>query len=90
MLQNRIRPEIEKILWRNQNGFCTNRLTTGQLLMIRLILEGVLEKKPARNLIVYWLFKGLRYHRSQSYENNIIEIWHTSRNSGIMMLYEDT
>ena len=25
LLLNRIEPEIEKILWKNQNGFCRNR-----------------------------------------------------------------
>ena len=44
MLLNRIRPEIDPILRKNQNGFRTNRSTTGQILTIRRILEGVKSK----------------------------------------------
>ena len=41
MLLNRIRTEIDPILRKNQNGFRKNRSTTGQILTIRRILEGV-------------------------------------------------
>ena len=41
MLLNRIRPEIDPILRKNQNGFRTNGSTTGQILTIRRILDGV-------------------------------------------------
>ena len=44
MLLNRIRPEIDPILRKNQNGFRTNRSTTEQILTIRRILEGVKSK----------------------------------------------
>ena len=37
MLLNRIRPEIDPILRKNQNGFRTNRSTKGQILTIRRI-----------------------------------------------------
>ena len=50
MLLNRIRPEIDPIL-RNQNGFQTNRSTTGQILSIRRILVGVKSKKLPLTLI---------------------------------------
>ena len=36
-LLNRIEPEIEKILWKNQNDFRRNRYTTSQILTIRRI-----------------------------------------------------
>ena len=41
MLLNRIRPEIEIIIRKNQNGFRQNRSTTVQILTIRHIIEGV-------------------------------------------------
>ena len=44
MLLNRIRPEIDPNLSRNQNGFRKNRSTTGQIPTIRRILEGVKDK----------------------------------------------
>ena len=40
MLLNRIRPEVDKILRKNQNDFRTNRSTTGQILTVRRIIEG--------------------------------------------------
>ena len=44
MLLNRIRPNIEVILRKNQNGFRQNRSTTGQILKIQCIIEGVKSK----------------------------------------------
>ena len=41
MLLNRIQPEIEKVLRKNQNGFRKNKSTTGQIFTVRRILEGV-------------------------------------------------
>ena len=37
LLRNRIEPKIDKILWKNQNGFWSNRSTTSQILTIRRI-----------------------------------------------------
>ena len=51
MLLNRIRPEIDPILRKNQNDFRTNRSTTGQLLPIRRILEGVKSKNLPLTLL---------------------------------------
>ena len=53
MLLNRIRPNIEDILRKNQNGFRTNRSTTGQILTIRRLIEGVKSKNlPAILLFI--------------------------------------
>ena len=41
LLPKRIEPKIEKILWKNQNGFRKNRSTTSEILANRRILEGV-------------------------------------------------
>ena len=49
LLLNRIRPEVDPILRKNQNGFRSNRSTSGQILTIRRILEGVHAKNlPSR------------------------------------------
>ena len=53
MLLNRIQPEVEKILRRNQNGFRKGRSTVGQILTIRRIIEGVKARQlPATLLFV--------------------------------------
>ena len=51
MLLNRIRPEIDPILIKNQNGFRTNRSTMGKILTIRRILEGVESKNLPLTLL---------------------------------------
>ena len=52
MLLNRIRAKIEDIFRKNQNGFRTNRSTTGQILTIRRLIEGV----KSKNVPVILLF----------------------------------
>ena len=44
LLRNRIEPQIDNILRKNQNGFRRNRSSTSQILTIRRILEGMLAK----------------------------------------------
>ena len=50
-LRNRIVPQIDKILRKNQNGFRRNRSTTSQILTIRRILEGVRAKNLQATLL---------------------------------------
>ena len=53
LLLNRIRPKVDPILRRNQNGFRPNRSTSGQILTIRRLLEGVTAKNlPATLLFI--------------------------------------
>ena len=52
LLRNRIKPKIDNILMKNQNGFWRNRSTTSQILTISRILKGV----RAKNLQVTLLF----------------------------------
>ena len=40
ILQNRIRPAVDIISQQNQNGFRTNISTSGQILIVRRIIEG--------------------------------------------------
>ena len=51
MLLNRIRPEIDPILRKKQNGFRTNKSTTGQILTIRRIIEGAKSKNLPLTLL---------------------------------------
>ena len=51
MLLNRIRPEIDPILLKNQNGFRQNRSTRGQILTIRRIIEGVRSRNLHETLL---------------------------------------
>ena len=44
LLRNYIESKIDNILRKKQNGFRSNRSTTSQIMTIRRILEGVLEK----------------------------------------------
>ena len=57
MILNRIRPEVDKILKKNQNGFRTNRSTTGQILTFRRIIEGANEKNLTATLLFIDLSK---------------------------------
>ena len=53
MLLNRIRPEIDPTLTKNQNGFRKKRSTTGKMLTIQCILEEVKSKNlPATFLFI--------------------------------------
>ena len=44
MILNRIRPKIDPKLRSNQNGFREGRTTTGQILALRRLIEGIREK----------------------------------------------
>ena len=59
MLLNRIRPKIEDIFRKNQNGFRTNRSTTGQILTIRRLIEGVKSKNVPAILLFIDFSKAL-------------------------------
>ena len=58
MLLNIIRPEIDPILRKNQNGFRKKRSTTGQILTIRRIIEGVKDKNRPLTLLFIEFFKA--------------------------------
>ena len=52
LLLNRVQPEVEKVLRKNQNGFRKNRSTVGQILTVQRLIEDV----RAKNLQVSLLF----------------------------------
>ena len=62
LLLNRIRLENEKILWKNQKGFWTNRSTTSQILTIHQIIEGA----RAKNFVTKQSFVDFPKHFSMT------------------------
>ena len=52
LILNRIRPQLDKNLLKNHNGFRQNRSTVGQILTIQRIIEGV----KAKNLKAVLVF----------------------------------
>ena len=91
LLLNRIRPEVGLILRKDQNGFRSNRSTTGQILIIRPILEGVYAKKlPATPLFIDFSKAFDSIHRGRM--NDILLAYGIPNETvnEIMMLYKNT
>ena len=91
MLLNRIQPEVEKVLRRNQNGFRKNRSTVGQILTVRRIIEGV----KANNLEAVILFVDFSKAFDSIHRGKIAEILQAygipnETITAIMMLYRNT
>ena len=74
LLRNRIEPKIEKLLWKNQNGFRRNRFTTSQILTIRRILEVVCAKISRRH---YYLQTSPRHLNPYTEGRASKYFWHT-------------
>ena len=91
IILNRIRPDIDPILQKNQNGFRKNRSTSGQILTIRCILEGVKSKNLPLTLLFIDFSKAF-----DSINRNKIEFIlrkygiETEIINAIMMLYMNT
>lgn len=91
LLLNRIRPEVDKLLRKNQNGFRKNRSTTGQILTIRRILEGVRQKKLSATLLFIDFKKAFdSVHREKLAEILLSYGVPEEIVSAIMMLYINT
>ena len=91
MLLNRIRPEIDPILRKNQNGFRANRSTSGQILTIRRISEGLKAKNLPATLLFVDFFKAFdSIHREKMKE--ILPAYGIPKVAvdAIMMLYQNT
>ena len=91
MLLNRIRPKIDPVLRKNQNGFRTNRSTSGQILTIRRILEGIKSKNlPATLLFIDFSKAFDSIHRGKMKE--ILSAYGVPKETvvAIMILYQDT
>ena len=91
MLLNRIRPKINPVLRKNQNGFRTNRSTSGQILTIRRILEGIKSKNlPATLLFIDFSKAFDSIHRGKMKE--ILSAYGVPKETvdAIIILYQDT
>ena len=91
MLLNRIRPKIDPVLRKNQNGFRTNRSTSGQILTIRRILEGIKSKNlPAALPFIDFSKAFDSIHRGKMKE--ILSAYGVPKETvdAIMILYQDT
>ena len=79
MLLNRIQPEMEKLLRKNQNGFRKSYLTVSQIVTVRRIIKGIKAKQlPATLLFVDFLKAFDSVHREKM--KRIIVIWYPGGN----------
>ena len=53
MLLNRIKPQVDPMLRRNQNGFRTSKSTSEQIFTKRRIIEGVNSKRLPATLLLF-------------------------------------
>ena len=91
LLRNRILPQMNKILRKNQNGFRRNRSTTSQILTIRRILEGVRAKKLQATLLFVDFTKTFdSIHRGKMEQILLAYGLPEETVVAIMILYRDT
>ena len=91
LLLNRIRPEIDPILRKNQNGFRASRSTSGQILTIMRILEGTKAKNLRATLLFINFSKAFdSIHRGRMREILLAYGIPCETVNGIMMLYKNT
>ena len=79
LLRNRIEPEIDNILTKNQNGFRRNKSTTSQILTIRIILECVRAKNLQAKKLFVDFTKAFDFIQRGKMEQNPTTIRHTKR-----------
>ena len=91
MLLNRLRPHIDPILRKNQDGFHQNRSTSGQILSIRRIIEGVKAKQlPAILLFIDFSKAFDSIHRQKMREILLAYKIPKETVNAIMILYSNT
>ena len=91
LLCNCIKPKIEKILRKNQNGFRRNRSTTSQILTIRRILEGVRAKNLGATILFVDFAEAFDSMHRGKMEQIILAYGLIKETiAAIMMLYRNT
>ena len=91
LLLNRIQPEIEKVLRKNQNGFRKNRSTVGQILTVRRLIEGVRAKNLQASILFVDFSKAFdSIHRGKMEKILLAYGIPTETVAAIMMLYKNT
>ena len=91
LLLNRIQPEVEKHLRRNQNGFRKSRSTVGQILTLRRIIEGVRARQlPATLLFVDFSKAFDSIHRGKMEKILLVYGLPKETVAAIMVLYKNT
>ena len=91
MLLKRIRPALEIVLRPNQNGFRPNRSTTGQILTIRRLIEGIKSKNLKAVLTFVDFTKAFdTIHRGKMNEILLAYGIPAETVAAIMMLYTST
>ena len=91
LLRNRIVPQIDKILRKNQNGFRRNRSTTSQILTIRRILQGVRAKSLQATLLFVKFTKAFDSIHSGKMEQILLAYGLPEETvAAIMILYKNT
>ena len=91
LLRNRIVPQIDKILRKNQNGFRRNRSTTSQILIIHRILEGVRTKNLQATLLFVDFTKTFdSIHRGKMEQILLAYSLPEETVAAIMILYRNT
>ena len=90
MVHNRIKPKIEKVLTKNQNGFQRKRSTTSQILTICRIIEEVCAKHLKATLLFVDFSKAFDYmHRGKMEQILLTYGLHKETVTAIMMLYRN-
>ena len=91
LLRNRIEPQIDNILRKNQNGFRRNRSTTSQILTIPRILEGVRPKSYKRQYYLSTLPKPLIPFTEGRWKKILLAYGQPKETvAAIMILYRNT
>ena len=91
LLRNRIEPQIDNILRKNQNGFWRNRSTTSQILTICRILEGERIKNILATILFVDFTKAVdSIHREKMEQIFLAYGLPEETDAAIRMLYRNT